>query len=59
MEKYFRYTWWYNYLSEAGKWRNTSVTHGADSKERKDDPKFIALVAAVKELSKQLMKPST
>jgi hypothetical protein len=45
----------YRHLFEAGKWKNTSTKSGTDSREiEKEDTKFIALVAAVKELAKSV-----
>jgi len=48
----------YKNLFEAGKWKFTAAASTNEPKE-KEDPKFIALVAAIKELSKQIMQPST
>ena len=48
----------YKNLFEAGKWKFTAAASTNEAKE-KEDPKFIALVAAIKELSKQIMQPST
>jgi hypothetical protein len=48
----------YKNLFEAGKWKFTTAASTNETKE-KEDPKFIALVAAVKELSKQITQPST
>jgi hypothetical protein len=45
-------------LFEAGKWKLTSGPSFSNELKEKDDAKFIALVAAVKELSKQIAKPS-
>ncbi len=50
----------YKHLLEAGKWKSSlsSVAVNAESKEKdKDDQKFLALVAAVKELAKNASKP--
>ncbi len=47
----------YKHVFEAGKWKFSSVLSGAEPKEKdKEDSKFIALVAAVKELSKVVGK---
>jgi hypothetical protein len=48
----------YKNLFEARKWKFTTAASTNKPKE-KEDPKFIALVAAVKELSKQITQPST
>jgi len=48
----------YKNLFEAGKWKFTAAASTNEAKE-KEDPKFIALVAAIKELSKQITQPST
>jgi hypothetical protein len=50
----------YRHLLEAGKWKSSSssISASAESKEKnKDDQKFLALVAAVKELAKNFSKP--
>jgi hypothetical protein len=50
----------YKHLLEAGKWKSSSssVAASAESKEKdKEDQKFLALVVAVKELSKNASKP--
>ncbi len=49
----------HKHLFDAGKWKNNSVTPGAEPKEKeKEDPKFLALVAAGKELAKNATKIS-
>lgn len=47
----------YKHLFEAGKWKLTTASSAVDSKD-KEDSKFVALVAAVKELAKTVSKPS-
>jgi hypothetical protein len=47
----------YKNLFEAGKWKLTAGPSLSNEVKEKDDAKFIALVAAVKELSKQIAKP--
>ncbi len=46
----------FKHLLEAGKWKFTTHTSNATSLTSKDDAKFIALVAAVKELAKSVGK---
>jgi hypothetical protein len=52
----------YRHLLEAGKWRPTPVTSSAEMKVKdekdKENPKFLALVVAVKELVKNATKSS-
>jgi hypothetical protein len=44
----------FRHLLKAGKWKFTTTAANATSSASKEDPKFIALVAAVKELLKML-----
>jgi hypothetical protein len=50
----------YKHLLEAGKWKSypaNSVSEPSDKTTDKEDSKFVALVAAVKELAKSVSKP--